>query len=71
MDKLNYLNQPDNSVIDGLYEQYKLDPDSVDESWKKFFEGFDFARINFKDHTVLEMEHELELYYPGGKKCEK
>ena len=30
-----------------------------------------YARINFKDHTVLEMEHELELYYPGGKKCEK
>ena len=48
MDKFNYLNQPDNSVIDGLYEQYKLDPDSVDESWKKFFEGFEFCQSNFK-----------------------
>ncbi|MEI7725220.1 MAG: 2-oxoglutarate dehydrogenase E1 component [Bacteroidota bacterium] len=48
MDKFNYLNQPDNSVIDGLYEQYKLDPASVDESWLKFFEGFDFCQTNFK-----------------------
>jgi lipopolysaccharide/colanic/teichoic acid biosynthesis glycosyltransferase len=26
MDKFNYLNQPDNTAIDGLYEQYQLDP---------------------------------------------
>ncbi|MFZ4523081.1 MAG: 2-oxoglutarate dehydrogenase E1 component [Bacteroidales bacterium] len=48
MDKFNYLNQPDNSVIDGLYEQYKQDPASVDESWRKFFEGFEFCQANFK-----------------------
>ena len=48
MDKFNYLNQPDNSVIDGLYEQYKQDPASVDESWRKFFEGFEFCQTNFK-----------------------
>jgi 2-oxoglutarate dehydrogenase E1 component len=48
MDKFNYLNQPDNSVIDGLYEQYKQDPLSVDESWRKFFEGFEFCQSNFK-----------------------
>lgn len=23
-----------------------------------------YARVNFKDETVLELEHELELYYP-------
>ncbi len=48
MDKFNYLNQPDNSVVDGLYEQYKQDPSSVDESWQKFFEGFEFCQTNFK-----------------------
>jgi len=48
MDKFDYLNQPDNSVIDGLYEQYKQDPGSVDESWRKFFEGFEFCQTNFK-----------------------
>ncbi|MCX6267788.1 MAG: hypothetical protein NTW16_10585, partial [Bacteroidetes bacterium] len=48
MDKFDYLNQPDNSVIDGLYEQFKQDPASVDESWQKFFEGFEFCQSNFK-----------------------
>lgn len=48
MDKFNYLNQPDNSVIDGLYEQFKNDPSSVEESWRKFFEGFEFCQTNYK-----------------------
>ena len=25
-----------------------------------------YARINFKDGTVLDREHELELFYPDG-----
>ncbi len=48
MDKFNYINQSDNAFIDGLYEQYKQDPDSVEESWQKFFEGFEFCQANFK-----------------------
>ncbi|MEI7661426.1 MAG: 2-oxoglutarate dehydrogenase E1 component, partial [Bacteroidota bacterium] len=48
MDKFNYLNQMDNSVIDGLFEQYKQDPASVDESWRKFFEGFEFCQKNYR-----------------------
>ena len=27
-----------------------------------------YARISFKDETVLDLEHELELYYPSGEK---
>ncbi|HNY03369.1 MAG TPA: 2-oxoglutarate dehydrogenase E1 component [Bacteroidales bacterium] len=49
MDKFNYVNQTDNAVIDGLYEQYKQDPMSVEESWRKFFEGFEFCRTNFAE----------------------
>jgi len=48
MDKFDYLSQMDNSVIDGLFEQYKEDPNSVDESWRKFFEGFEFCQKNYK-----------------------
>jgi 2-oxoglutarate dehydrogenase E1 component len=40
---LSYLSSSDNSFIDSLYQDYKKDPNSVDESWKKFFEGFEFA----------------------------
>jgi transcription initiation factor IIF auxiliary subunit len=29
-----------------------------------------YARVNFKDSTVLELEHELELHYPDGEETE-
>ncbi len=43
MDKYSYIANAHGAYIDGLYESYKEDPESVDESWQKFFEGFDFS----------------------------
>ncbi len=31
------------SYIEKLYQQYKLKPSDVDEGWRTFFQGFDFA----------------------------
>ncbi len=39
----SHLSSSDISFIDSLYDDYKLDSNSVDISWKKFFEGFEFA----------------------------
>ena len=44
MDKLSYLSNADSSYIDSLYQLYKEDPSSVDSSWKKFFEVFEFGQ---------------------------
>ncbi|AIM36288.1 2-oxoglutarate dehydrogenase [Sphingobacterium sp. ML3W] len=44
MDKLTYLSNADSSYIDGLYQAYTQDPESVDFGWQKFFEGFDFGQ---------------------------
>ncbi|MCD6598108.1 MAG: 2-oxoglutarate dehydrogenase E1 component, partial [Bacteroidales bacterium] len=49
MEKLDYLGQGDISLIENLYQQYLSDPQSIEESWKKFFEGFEFARNNFEE----------------------
>jgi len=38
----------DNSAIEELFGKYKNDPGSVDESWRKFFEGFEFCQKNYK-----------------------
>jgi 2-oxoglutarate dehydrogenase E1 component len=48
MDKFTYLGNSGNENIESLYEQYKADPASVDESWKKFFEGFEFAQTHYE-----------------------
>ncbi len=49
MDKVSYVGNADVNAIDDLYKNYQKDPESVDAGWKKFFEGFDFARTNFED----------------------
>jgi 2-oxoglutarate dehydrogenase E1 component len=47
MDKFSWLSSADPSQIEAFYQDFKKDPDSVDESLRKFFEGFDFARADF------------------------
>ncbi|HLW39940.1 MAG TPA: 2-oxoglutarate dehydrogenase E1 component, partial [Brumimicrobium sp.] len=48
MDKVSYVGNADVNAIDNMYNMYKKDPNSVDEGWRKFFEGFDFAQTNYE-----------------------
>jgi 2-oxoglutarate dehydrogenase E1 component len=48
MDELSYLGSGDPKAIYDLYETYKKDPSSLDPTWKRFFEGFEFASKNYK-----------------------
>jgi 2-oxoglutarate dehydrogenase E1 component len=48
MDKFGYVGNADVSAMEELYKRYQQDPNSVDESWKDFFKGFDFARTEYK-----------------------
>jgi 2-oxoglutarate dehydrogenase E1 component len=43
MDQYSYIANSDVAYIDQLYQSYKKDPQSVDESWQQFFKGFDFS----------------------------
>ncbi|MCB9188642.1 MAG: 2-oxoglutarate dehydrogenase E1 component [Flavobacteriales bacterium] len=47
MDKFSYMSNGDVNAIEELYNQYLADVNSVDEGWRTFFEGFEFARKNF------------------------
>jgi len=47
MDKYSYISNAHASYIDELYQSYQQDPESVDESWQKFFEGFNFSLERF------------------------
>ena len=47
MDNYTYISNADPKAIESYYQQYLFDPNSVDEGWKKFFEGFDFAQEQF------------------------
>ncbi|MBT3244392.1 MAG: 2-oxoglutarate dehydrogenase E1 component [Bacteroidetes bacterium] len=60
MDKHNYLGNADISSISEAYESFLTDPSHVDESWQKFFEGFEFARKHFEssdeNHESVDLE---------------
>ncbi|HOX77583.1 MAG TPA: 2-oxoglutarate dehydrogenase E1 component [Bacteroidales bacterium] len=47
MDRFSYLNANDPAMIEALYEKFQADPASVDEGWRQFFEGFEFARKHY------------------------
>ncbi len=43
MDKYSFLNAAHTAFFAELYEQYLTNPDSVEPSWRAFFQGFDFG----------------------------
>ncbi|RQP14219.1 MAG: 2-oxoglutarate dehydrogenase E1 component [Chryseobacterium sp.] len=49
MDRYSFLNAVHSQFIEDLYQQYLKYPDSLEPSWKAFFQGFDFARENYGD----------------------
>ncbi|HTE10881.1 MAG TPA: 2-oxoglutarate dehydrogenase E1 component [Chitinophagaceae bacterium] len=51
MKDFSYITSSHPQFIEGLYQDYTKDPNSVDPELKKFFEGFDFAIGNGKNGT--------------------
>ena len=43
MDKYSFLGSLHISFYDKLYQRYLEDPDSLDSSWRSFFQGYEFA----------------------------
>ncbi len=47
MDKFSYLSNSNIAFIEAEYQKYQEDPNSVEEGWARFFEGFEFARKDY------------------------
>ena len=43
----SHLSSSDITFIDSLYDNYRKDSESVDESWQRFFQGFEFSSSSF------------------------
>ncbi len=52
MDRFSFLNAAHSQLIEDLYQQYLKYPDSLEPSWKAFFQGFDFAIENYSDEDI-------------------
>jgi len=47
MDKYSFLNAAHTAYFADLYDQYLENPDSVEPSWRAFFQGYDFGSENY------------------------
>ena len=53
MDKFSYLSNGHGAAIEDSYNQYLVNPESVEPGWRSFFEGFEFARKNYDTVNVV------------------
>ena len=54
MDKYSFLNAAHTAHFAELYDQYLINPDSVEPSWRAFFQGFDFGMEQQADVEIPE-----------------
>jgi 2-oxoglutarate dehydrogenase E1 component len=60
MSDLSFVFNAHPKYIEQLYEQYVQSPDSVDEGWRTFFKGFDFARDHTNGQAVAPVAEDLQ-----------
>jgi 2-oxoglutarate dehydrogenase E1 component len=53
MDRFSFLNAAHTEFFAQLYDQYLENPDSVEASWRAFFQGFDFGSQNYSDEQAV------------------
>ncbi|MEZ4839559.1 2-oxoglutarate dehydrogenase E1 component [Flavobacterium sp.] len=66
MDRFSFLNAAHTQFFADLYEQYTINPDSVEPSWRAFFQGFDFG---LESATDSEAVAQLVDFSSGSQDC--
>jgi 2-oxoglutarate dehydrogenase E1 component len=76
MDRFSFLNAAHTEFFAQLYDQYTINPDSVEPSWRSFFQGFDFGMTtyndeNFTDNPVQQMQNIAVANVDNGQVSDK
>ena len=66
MDKYSFLNTAHTSFFSELYDKYLVNPDSVEPSWRAFFQGFDFGLESSLDELDID-ENRTTAIVDGNK----
>ena len=58
MDKFSSVGNQELEAVEDLYQSYLENPDSVDQSWRHFFEGFELARKHYPEKpSAVKLEN--------------
>ena len=66
MDRFSFLNAAHTQFFADLYEQYTVNPDAVEPSWRAFFQGFDFGLESASDYEAVT---QLADFSAGNQDC--
>jgi 2-oxoglutarate dehydrogenase E1 component len=61
MSKFDFLNSSSPDVIEEMYRQFLENPESVENEWKGFFTGFEFARNNYSVEVSGQIDKEFKV----------
>jgi len=64
MDRFSFFNAANSTFFDELYQEYLKNPDSVDSSWRSFFQGYDFQNQSYNtndDFIPEEISKEFQV----------
>ncbi len=53
MDRFSFLNAAHTAYFADLYDQYLQNPDSVEPSWRAFFQGYDFGAESYSEEQEV------------------
>ena len=67
MDRFSFLNAAHTEFFAQLYDQYLVNPDSVEPSWRSFFQGFDFGQTVYNDENPVQQI--VEYVTSGNADC--
>lgn len=62
MDKYSFLNAAHTGYFAQLYDEYLQQPDSVEPSWRAFFQGFDFGMENSSGVESADVSTEIPAH---------
>ena len=55
MDRFSFLGSVHSEFIDELYQKYLKSPDSIEPSWRAFFQGYDFSQEQYGEFDLNEV----------------
>ncbi len=66
MDRFSFLNAAHTEFFAELYDQYLQNPDSVEPSWRAFFQGFDFGMATYNEENIGQ---QVASFAEGNQDC--
>jgi len=55
MDKFSFLGAMHTGMVEQMYDQFLQNPETVNEDWRNFFQGFDFAKEVYSEEDIPQI----------------